>query len=123
MTAQRVSRREVAKWLTFSCVAPQLFAACAHPRAGGAGVAAPAARSMRRLARVRVAENRVIRQVAGLRPFRRSGFRVEAASLGDKPLIHNYGHGGGGVSLSWGTAQLALEHALETPHRRAAVIG
>lgn len=68
-------------------------------------------------------ERRVIRTVVGLRPYRKSGFRVETEALGDKVLIHNYGHGGGGISLSWGTAQLALERALQTPHRQAAVIG
>ena len=77
----------------------------------------------RRLARVRVAPERVIRQVVGLRPFRRSGFRVAAESFGDKTLVHNYGHGGGGISLSWGSADLAATLALETPHRDAAVIG
>jgi glycine/D-amino acid oxidase-like deaminating enzyme len=111
-----VSRREVAKWLALTGA----LAACGRSP-GIAG--APAPRSYRRLGRVLVAENRVIREVAGLRPFRRSGFRVEVEPLGEKTLIHNYGHGGGGVSLSWGTAQLAVEHALQTPHRRAAVIG
>jgi D-amino-acid oxidase len=65
----------------------------------------------------------VIRDVAGLRPFRPQGFRVEAERLGDTLLIHNYGHGGCGVTLSWGTAKLALDIALAQPHRRAAVIG
>jgi hypothetical protein len=65
----------------------------------------------------------VIRQVVGLRPFRRSGFNVSVEQLGDKPIIHNYGHGGGGIALSWGTAHLALQHALVTLHRDAAVLG
>jgi hypothetical protein len=83
----------------------------------------PAARPTgRALARVLVSPDRVIRQVAGLRPFRRSGFNVSVAKIGDKPVIHNYGHGGGGITLSWGTAQLVVEHAVATPHRDAAVI-
>lgn len=41
----------------------------------------------------------------GLRPFRRSGVRVERAQLRDgRVLIHNYGHGGSGFTLSWGCA-------------------
>jgi D-amino-acid oxidase len=70
-----------------------------------------------------VSPDRVIRTVAGLRPYRASGYRVEAESLGDVLLIHNYGHGGAGVTLSWGTALDAVDLALAQPHRRAAVIG
>lgn len=43
--------------------------------------------------------------------------------MGEKIVIHNYGHGGAGVTLSWGTAQMAVEHAVAQPHRRAAVLG
>lgn len=56
-----------------------------------------------------VSPDRVIRVVAGLRPYRPEGFVVRAESFGDKLLVHNYGHGGGGVSLSWGTAEMAAE--------------
>jgi hypothetical protein len=59
------------------------------------------------LPRVLVDESRVIRTVAGLRPFRRSGFVVRREALGDKALVHNYGHGGGGITLSWGSSKLA----------------
>jgi D-amino-acid oxidase len=75
------------------------------------------------LPKVTIAPNRVIRQVAGLRPFRPSGFVVRAESLGDTIVIHNYGHGGCGVSLSWGTADLAVALAMQTAHRSATVIG
>src|SRR3989442_5577073 len=51
--------------------------------------------------------DREIRTVVGLRPFRPSGFVVKAEKFGDKLVIHNYGHGGGGITLSWGTSQLA----------------
>ena len=77
----------------------------------------------RRYAPVEVSSSRVIRTVVGLRPFRPSGFVLRVDKLDDKVLIHNYGHGGGGVTLSWGTAHMAMEEALQTEHSRCAVIG
>lgn len=48
----------------------------------------------------------------GIRPFRRSGVRVERTSLPDgRPLIHNYGHGGAGFTLSWGCARAVAQLA------------
>lgn len=67
--------------------------------------------------------DRIIRTTVGLRPHRPAGFNVGAAKLDDKTVIHNYGHGGAGHSLGWGTGLLASELALEQPQRRAAVIG
>ncbi|HKO61462.1 MAG TPA: FAD-dependent oxidoreductase, partial [Pyrinomonadaceae bacterium] len=65
--------------------------------------------SLRPLAPVKVARNRIIRTVVGLRPFRPEGFVVRAERIGNKLLIHNYGHGGSGVTLSWGTSSLAVD--------------
>lgn len=79
-------------------------------------------RRSRRLTPVLASPDRVIRHVVGLRPFRRSGFNV-SVEPGQQVIVHNYGHGGGGVSLSWGTAHLALQHALMTSHRDAGVLG
>jgi len=73
--------------------------------------------------RVLVDESRVIRTVAGLRPYRRSGFVVRREQLGDKALVHNYGHGGGGITLSWGSSKLATELGLQGHAGPAAVIG
>lgn len=72
---------------------------------------------------VRVSWDRIIRTTVALRPYRESGFAVKATRFGEKTLVHNYGHGGSGLSLSWGTAHLAADLALEQPERRAAVIG
>jgi D-amino-acid oxidase len=48
----------------------------------------------------------VLAERVGLRPFRRSGIRVERARLRDgRPLIHDYGHGGSGFTCSWGCAE------------------
>jgi D-amino-acid oxidase len=46
---------------------------------------------------------------AGLRPYREGGVRLEAEEVGNKKVIHNYGHGGSGITLSWGSAKLALD--------------
>ena len=75
------------------------------------------------LAPVRVSWDRVIRTTVGLRPHRPSGFVLRAERLDAKTVIHNYGHGGSGMSLSWGTAFLAAEIATQQEDRRAAVIG
>lgn len=64
---------------------------------------------LRHFTPVDVSPERVIRTVVGLRPFRPSGFVVRAEPLGDKLLVHNYGHGGAGMTLSWGTAYLAAD--------------
>jgi glycine/D-amino acid oxidase-like deaminating enzyme len=67
--------------------------------------------------------SRLIRAVAGLRPYRRSGFVVRAEALGDKRLVHNYGHGGGGITLSWGSAKLATDLGLQGHSGPVAVLG
>jgi D-amino-acid oxidase len=75
------------------------------------------------LPRVDVSPDRVIRTVAGLRPYRASGFVVRAESLGDKRVVHNYGHGGAGITLSWGTSRLATELGLPGHSGEVAVLG
>ncbi len=42
--------------------------------------------------------------VAGLRPYRERTYRLEPETVGDKFVVHNYGHGGAGITLSWGCA-------------------
>ena len=72
---------------------------------------------------VLVSSDRVIRSIVGLRPFRPSGFVIKSERLNEKTVIHNYGHGGGGVSLSWGTAKLAVDLAMQTQATSFAVLG
>jgi glycine/D-amino acid oxidase-like deaminating enzyme len=72
---------------------------------------------------VLVSPDRVIRTIAGLRPYRASGFVVRAEALGDKRLVHNYGHGGAGITLSWGSSKLAITLGLQGHQGPVAVIG
>ncbi|MFN3537829.1 MAG: FAD-dependent oxidoreductase, partial [Brevundimonas sp.] len=58
-----------------------------------------------------------------LRPFRAAGPRLDVETVGDKRVVHNYGHGGSGWSLAWGSARIAAANALEGGHRDIAVIG
>ena len=54
----------------------------------------------------------LLRERVGLRPCRAGGVRVAAEKLrDDRTVIHNYGHGGAGFTLSWGCAQTVLELA------------
>jgi len=75
------------------------------------------------LAPVIVDESRLIRTMAGLRPYRRQGFVVRAEQLGEKRLVHNYGHGGGGITLSWGSSKLAADLGLQGHSGAVAVLG
>ncbi|MBT2392432.1 FAD-binding oxidoreductase [Streptomyces sp. ISL-1] len=63
-----------------------------------------------RCARIRpeIAGARILGHRAALRPARPQGVRIEAEPLpGGGVLVHNYGHGGAGVTVAWGCAQAA----------------
>jgi glycine/D-amino acid oxidase-like deaminating enzyme len=115
-----VDRRELLRDGTLALFGLGLTGCAAR---GTSTASAVPARAPLRLAPVRVSYDRIIRATVGLRPHRPSGFVLRAEKLDGKTLIHNYGHGGSGMSLSWGTGQMAAELALEQPDRRAAVLG
>lgn len=71
----------------------------------------------------RIARENVIREIVGHRPFRPGGFVVRADEMDSKLVVHNYGHGGGGISLSWGSSALAVREVAQRPAGTAAVIG
>ncbi|MEO5720238.1 MAG: FAD-dependent oxidoreductase [Chthoniobacterales bacterium] len=55
---------------------------------------------------LRIAPPPVLAERVGLRPFRRGGVCLRADALRDgRRVIHNYGHGGAGFTLSWGCAE------------------
>lgn len=45
----------------------------------------------------------------GCRPYREETYRLEGSRVGGKVLVHNYGHGGAGISMSWGCAQEVVD--------------
>ncbi len=109
------TRREVIKLGSMGILAAALGSGCARKT-----VSYP---PHRQLNKVLVSESRVIRDIAGLRPYRASGFVVRYERLGTKDIVHNYGHGGAGISLSWGSSRLAREKAMSLNHRECAVLG
>ena len=85
--------------------------------------AATARREPLRLAPPRVSWDRIIRTTVGLRPHRDGGFLLRADKIDDKTIIHNYGHGGAGMSLAWGCGVLVADLARQVETRRIAVLG
>jgi len=75
------------------------------------------------LAPVRAASDRIFDITVCLRPFRAAGPRIEAERIGDTLVVHNYGHGGSGWSLSWGSGTLAVELAMADSPTEVAVLG
>jgi D-amino-acid oxidase len=75
------------------------------------------------LAPLRVHPDRLFDITVCLRPFRAAGPRLDAETIGDALVVHNYGHGGSGWSLSWGSAAQVMKKALAGSPREVAVIG
>ena len=101
---------------TFAAGSAALLSGCAT-------VGTPTLTDCTPLAPVDADPSRLIRAVAGLRPYRRQGFVVRQEPLGKKRLVHNYGHGGGGITLSWGSSRLATELGLQAHNGPVAVLG
>jgi D-amino-acid oxidase len=64
----------------------------------------------------RFADARVIGVQVGLRAAR-PDLRLEPEQCGDVPVIHNYGHGGVAVGMSWGCAREVVQLALAGSRR------
>lgn len=73
--------------------------------------------------RPKISRDLVVKETVGLRPYRKNGFRVETETRGSKVIVHNYGHGGSGWSLSWGCADLVRQELTKTSARKVGVIG
>src|SRR6516225_9597826 len=65
--------------------------------------------------------------IAGVRPSRKGSYRLEAETAGTKVVVHNYGHGGCGISLSWGCAakvrDIIKAHVATSHDTKVAVLG
>jgi len=77
----------------------------------------------RKLVPVRADIKRITGVYTCTRPFRRAGPRIELERFGHKHVVHNYGHGGSGWSLSWGSGTLAVRLAQSTGARSIAILG
>ncbi|TCV91108.1 glycine/D-amino acid oxidase-like deaminating enzyme [Luteibacter rhizovicinus] len=106
------------------------LAACAQQPVTSANtpptVVPPAARllpEVAELAQIKAKVDRITGVYVCTRPFRAAGPRIEMERLGRKTIVHNYGHGGSGWSLSWGSSTLALRMAQTTGVRDIGVIG
>jgi len=75
------------------------------------------------LAPLRAATDRITQITVCTRPFRAQGPRLDVERIGQKTVVHNYGHGGSGWSLSWGSSSIAVENAMRSGERDVAVIG
>ncbi len=96
---------------------------CALPNAVWAADASTGFAKRPPLAPIWAQPDRVIDIAVCTRPFRAQGPRIVAQRLGRQTVIHNYGHGGSGWSLSWGSAHMAVRMALAAREPRLAVIG
>ena len=74
---------------------------------------------------IRADVDRIFRITVCLRPFRGAGPRLDVEKIGTATVVHNYGHGGSGWSLSWGSADVVVRKAIEAAPsvRDVAVIG
>jgi glycine/D-amino acid oxidase-like deaminating enzyme len=89
----------------------------------GPGAKGPPSGPALQLVPVRASTDRITRITVCTRPFRAQGPRLDVEIVGAKIIVHNYGHGGSGWSLSWGSSSIAVEKAMATGERDIAVIG
>jgi glycine/D-amino acid oxidase-like deaminating enzyme len=65
--------------------------------------------------------------IAGVRPYRNSSYRLDAETIAGKFIVHNYGHGGAGITLSWGCAarvrDIVAQHLTTAHDTEVAVLG
>ena len=72
-----------------------------------------------------LSDSQIMGAVCGLRPCRRGGLKLELEHIQTKKIVHNYGHGGCGVTVSFGTAHIASDivDQVSTSGDQIAVLG
>ena len=110
----RMSRRGL---LQASLLGGGVLAGCSTAPGGSPFDAGPP------LVPIRARTDRIFDIAVCLRPFRPAGPRVDTERLGDTLVVHNYGHGGSGWSLSWGSSARAVRMAMQASPSEVAVIG
>jgi D-amino-acid oxidase len=90
---------------------------------GGAAAGLSAHDAVLPLAPMRASADRIFDITVCLRPFRAAGPRLDTEQVGDALVVHNYGHGGSGWSLSWGSSTMAVRKAMAASPGEVAVIG
>jgi glycine/D-amino acid oxidase-like deaminating enzyme len=76
-----------------------------------------------KLAPIRAHPDRIFDIRCCIRPFRVKGPNLDVEHIGDAMIVHNYGHGGSGWSLSWGSANVAVQKAMSVAPKDIAVVG
>jgi len=99
------------------------LAGCAEDRGLAVANAALSFAPIAPLAPVRASMERVFDITVCLRPFRAEGPRLDVETIGDATIVHNYGHGGSGWSLSWGSSTIAVQRAMASSPAEIAVVG
>lgn len=65
--------------------------------------------------------------IAGIRPYREVTYRLEPEQVGSKLVVHNYGHGGAGITMALGCAHkvrdIIVESGLATAGAPIAILG
>jgi glycine/D-amino acid oxidase-like deaminating enzyme len=97
--AEGVSRRHFIKSAGISLVAASVLSRTRFAWAGDAPM----------LPVPTISAENIIRFTACIRPHRTGRIRMELESIGDKSIFHHYGHGGAGITLSWGTAEALVD--------------
>jgi len=119
----RVERRAMLKGSLGIAGLAGLQACASAVRAPQMAASPPAPDKRSGLVPLRVTPDQLIDVKCCLRPFRAAGPNLGTEMVGDTLVVHNYGHGGSGWSLSWGSANVAVGKALTALPREIAVVG